>query len=763
MTIQEMKDRGLLIFEGIIGSQAYGTSTPTSDIDMKGVYIQPIEDIMGMNYIEQISDEKSDKVYYELRRFLELIATNNPNIIELLNLPEELITYKHPIYDLILENNDKFISKICRNSFAGYAIAQISKARGLNKKIVNPVDKERKNPLDFAYVHFGYNSIPLKKYLKDNNLNQKFCGIANVPHAQDLYGMFYDFNAHNRFASIPDHNKLRYEKLERILGEEFPHKYLWYDGRINSRDFNPGEWRAFKNECLEGGQFLNYKGIVKESEDGSFPSNELRMSHIEKEERNNMLCYFTYNKDGYTQYCKDYKEYHEWVEKRNQARYNDNTKHGKGYDCYLDSETEFLTEKGWLKYSNITTEKLATIDKNKNIIYQNYTNRFDDFYTGDFYTYENRYTRFSVTPNHKLYVSNAHRTMSNNFSTKYDNNNSKWYLESVNDYFNDRRSHKHILSSCNNSSSDFNISDDTIKILGAYLSDGTMLFDNNKPKGIRISQLENKPLTKLMKSITEYKVCENFSKETKGGKNYVYDIHCVKFSKFIYDNFGHGSFNKKLPDFIYKFSKRQVNILLESMVDGDGHKHIKGHTIYYSSNKKMIEDLQLLLFMNNRASQIYEYYSKSGYEETETLKYQLFIPKTDKQYICMSKNKKNWNKYYVENEKIVCFTVPNSILITRNNNKISIQGNSKNMMHCHRLLDMAIEIGEGKGVIVRRPNREYLMSIRSGEMDYDFLVADAERKIKLIDKLFDESTLPEKINMKFVNDLLIKIRKEFYK
>jgi len=420
MTIQEMKDRGLLIFEGIIGSQAYGTSTPTSDIDMKGVYIQPIEDIMGMNYIEQISDEKSDKVYYELRRFLELIATNNPNIIELLNLPEELITYKHPIYDLILENNDKFISKICRNSFAGYAIAQISKARGLNKKIVNPVDKERKNPLDFAYVHFGYNSIPLKKYLKDNNLNQKFCGIANVPHAQDLYGMFYDFNAHNRFASIPDHNKLRYEKLERILGEEFPHKYLWYDGRINSRDFNPGEWRAFKNECLEGGQFLNYKGIVKESEDGSFPSNELRMSHIEKEERNNMLCYFTYNKDGYTQYCKDYKEYHEWVEKRNQARYNDNTKHGKGYD-------------------------------------------------------------------------------------------------------------------------------------------------------------------------------------------------------------------------------------------------------------------------------------------------------------------------------------------------------SKNMMHCHRLLDMAIEIGEGKGVIVRRPNREYLMSIRSGEMDYDFLVADAERKIKLIDKLFDESTLPEKINMKFVNDLLIKIRKEFYK
>jgi predicted nucleotidyltransferase len=37
-------------FETIIGSQAYGTQTPESDIDKKFVYILPIDHILGMGY-----------------------------------------------------------------------------------------------------------------------------------------------------------------------------------------------------------------------------------------------------------------------------------------------------------------------------------------------------------------------------------------------------------------------------------------------------------------------------------------------------------------------------------------------------------------------------------------------------------------------------------------------------------------------------------------------------------------------------------------
>jgi hypothetical protein len=75
---------------------------------------------------------------------------------------------------------------------------------------------------------------------------------------------------------------------------------------------------------------------------------------------------------------------------------------------------------------------------------------------------------------------------------------------------------------------------------------------------------------------------------------------------------------------------------------------------------------------------------------------------------------------------------------------------------------MAIEIGSGKGINVRRQNREQLLSIRRGEYDYDVLVNEAEEKIRIMDQVFEESDLPESIDKKFVDDLLIKIRKEYY-
>ena len=83
------------LFIAIRGSQAYGTATPTSDTDYAGVYIQSLEDILGTGYREQINDDRNDTVFYELRRFLELAATNNPTILELLNTPEDCIVYKH--------------------------------------------------------------------------------------------------------------------------------------------------------------------------------------------------------------------------------------------------------------------------------------------------------------------------------------------------------------------------------------------------------------------------------------------------------------------------------------------------------------------------------------------------------------------------------------------------------------------------------------------------------------------------------------------
>ena len=269
MTIQEVKDKGLMLFETISGSRAYGTHKPTSDTDYRGVYILPVENLLGFNYIEQVNDEKNDITYYEIGRFLQLLQTQNPNIIELFNMPEENIIYKHPLFDEILQYKEKFLSKVCRDSFGGYAVAQIKKARGLNKKIVNPVDKERKSILDFCYVIVGYKTVPLKDFLDNSGYQQKYCGLVNLDHARDTYALFYD------------------DTIGRILG---------------------------------------YRGIANEND----TSNEVRLSSVEKGQE--PIATMIYNKDGYTKYCKDYKEYWDWVEKRNDDRYQTNQEHGKGYD-----------------------------------------------------------------------------------------------------------------------------------------------------------------------------------------------------------------------------------------------------------------------------------------------------------------------------------------------------------------------------------------------------------------------------------------------
>ena len=143
MTIQTLKSQNHILFEVISGSKSFGLDTPTSDTDIKGVYYLPKDQFYGLTYIPQISNETNDEVYYELGRFVELLLKNNPNILEILASPNDCVLYKHPLMErLKLED---FLSKLCKDSFAGYAMTQIKKATGLKKKIVNPMEKEKKS------------------------------------------------------------------------------------------------------------------------------------------------------------------------------------------------------------------------------------------------------------------------------------------------------------------------------------------------------------------------------------------------------------------------------------------------------------------------------------------------------------------------------------------------------------------------------------------------------------------------------------------
>jgi len=276
----------------IRGSHAYGTNIETSDMDFSGVFIQHHDNILGNSYIEQINDDSNDIVIYEIRRFLELLSKNNPTILELLNTPDDCIVYKHPIFDEIIKNKDKFITKLCSKSLGGYAYAQIKKAKGQDKKQNWEKDRVvRKTPLDFCYIHIGEKSIPLVKYLDDNKLDQMFCGLSSMPHSRDLYSLFYDRMSDYRWS-------VKRPRWERYLANLF--------NRVDP---------------------LGFRGI-------SFgDSNDVRLSPIPINLPSSyFIGYMSYNKDAYTQHCKDFKSYEEWLEKRNIQRWVDVKSHDQKID-----------------------------------------------------------------------------------------------------------------------------------------------------------------------------------------------------------------------------------------------------------------------------------------------------------------------------------------------------------------------------------------------------------------------------------------------
>lgn len=308
-----LKKNNLILYEVISGSIAYGTNLPSSDEDRRYIYILPIDYILSGNIIEQVNDDTNDVVGYEIGRFLDLISSANPNLLELLNMPEDCIIYKNPIFDLVLKNRDKFITKKCKSSFSGYAFAQISKAKGQDKKQNWEKDKvTRKDVLDFVYVIEGEKSITWKvwnQYKGRKKYEEKFIGAVNVPNARDVYTLYYDQESYERFSDSPIDSELIRRFFSKLI-------------------------KPFYNKPYKG---LGYKGLVKVGDDekvlgkeNAGISNQLRLSSIPKGEK--PICNIVYNKDGYTAHCKDYKSYQEWLENRNEARWVDVKSHGQKID-----------------------------------------------------------------------------------------------------------------------------------------------------------------------------------------------------------------------------------------------------------------------------------------------------------------------------------------------------------------------------------------------------------------------------------------------
>ena len=320
MTINDIALEGRLLYHYIAGSNLYHCNEEDSDVDTKGLFIAKQDELYGLGFDKQfrdryngeielftpqIKDERNDNVIFEVGDYMGMLLSSNSNVLESLFVPEEMMLVKpHKCLEPLFANRDKFITKACFKPFVSYAIEQIHKARGLNKKIVNPVT-ERLTPFDFAYTFYNQGSTKIRNWLDNRGLNKDFCGLVHIPNMHDTYGVYYDWGAHFEANGIKDFDG-----------------FLKNGGKAVNFAIDFYEEGFCKNWFEENKEVKHYRGMCLEN------STDMRGSSVSKGEK--PLCWMVYNESGFKDHCKKYKEYKDWEKNRNPKRYESNL--NKNYD-----------------------------------------------------------------------------------------------------------------------------------------------------------------------------------------------------------------------------------------------------------------------------------------------------------------------------------------------------------------------------------------------------------------------------------------------
>ncbi len=141
------------IFVTVHGSQCYGTNTPESDIDVKGLCVPPADYFLGYRQQFEQAEGKDpyDMVIYDLRKFMRLAADCNPNIIEVLNTDPEDWVIETSLFRKLWEKRDLFLSRKARFTFSGYALGQLKRIKSHKKWLLDP-PQHRPSREDFGLL-----------------------------------------------------------------------------------------------------------------------------------------------------------------------------------------------------------------------------------------------------------------------------------------------------------------------------------------------------------------------------------------------------------------------------------------------------------------------------------------------------------------------------------------------------------------------------------------------------------------------------------
>jgi len=462
-----------------------------------------------------------------------------------------------------------------------------------------------------------------------------------------------------------------------------------------------------------------------------------------------------FNKEVYRTAKEKHEQYWTWKKNRNKSR--GKLEEAFGYDCYSD-DTEFLTNNGWKLFDEVTDEDLlATFNPHSHEVkYQSPTERIDSTFTGNMYHFTGHHTDTLVTSNHHMFIRGHSRTTDTTGPWEFVR-----AAELPETFDTLRRISPKKKRQILPSGFDTNILStydmlDYLRVMGWFVSDGTIEFyENCKPKSLRITQ--SKPQSKLTQTITKQRnsgklTCKHYLYEARGMSNcpenvWIFDSQTAEW---LYRDCGHGSKDKRLPNWVFQLTKREMTTLLVALLQGGGSKknHKKKTFGYHTTNHLLAGDVQRLAVLCG--------YETSTYTSKTDNMFEVYIDMNPKQHKRTTRSRVK--KIPVTNKRIVCFMVPNFTLITRRNGQVGFHGNTKHAMHLVRLLRMGHEALTTGELIVKRPDAEELLEIRNGAWTYEEVVAYAEDMDKQVrEVLYKTTSLRKKPDTKFAAQLTMDV------
>ena len=412
----------------------------------------------------------------------------------------------------------------------------------------------------------------------------------------------------------------------------------------------------------------------------------------------------------------------------------------------LSDDTEVLTKDGWKLFKDVSlNEEVLTMNPTTfEMEYVKPIDKIDKPYEGQMIEFDGKDINFSVTPDHKMFVKKGEKfdfipAMKINSKTIFKRSGI-WKGKNVEYFILDG-----ITSGNQNRYEPLKIKMDAwLEFMGLYLSEGSSRKTKYGHCTTTITEKKKENLSKIESCLSNMPFhYRKVKKQNNNGFNYI--IRDKLLTEYLLQ-FGHAK-NKFVPQIIKELAPNQLKIFLNAYRLGGG-TIIKEQAIYYTSSKKMADDLQELFLKVGKAGiirkiktedrKIYDY--KNGNRLTKPRI--IYIVNEQKKTETGFNNRFTNIKINNYNGRIYCLTLPiYHLLYVRRHGKTMWVGNSGKTTFLNNL--STILLYHGVNVIS--------LDIKIGTLDTPMnLISDGQSKKDELEFMNDRTYKGDE-NLSFTN------------